>query len=165
MKRKKYTLKQKAAVLTLIENKMSRHEIEREYGIIEQEILIQIRTCRRHGLAITSNQIIAYTIKITGYDFKNTFNAYVCWVKRFLKRHNLTIRKCSHIGQKIDGDYENQTYIFLSSCIKERIDNHIDDNIECLINVDETPCYIENLSKDTIDLKGVKKVEIITYGK
>ena len=110
---------------------MSRHEIEREYGIrksikdwesqkdkiinsvkknsfrlegggrktctkdIEQEILIWIHTCRRHGSAITSNQIIVYAIKIIGYDFKNTFNAYVCWVKLFL-RHNLTIRKCTH---------------------------------------------------------------------
>jgi len=59
----------------------------------------------------------------------------------------------------------NQTYKFLRNCINERIDNHIDDNIECLINVDETPCYIENPSKETIDIKGVKKVEIITYGK
>ena len=33
MKRKKYTLKQKAAVLSLIENNMSRHEIERDDGI------------------------------------------------------------------------------------------------------------------------------------
>lgn len=34
-----------------------------------------------------------------------------------------------------------------------------------LINVDETPCYIENTSKGTINIKGVNKVDIITYGK
>ena len=37
-KRKKYTLKQKAAVLNLIENKISRHEIERDYGINRKSI-------------------------------------------------------------------------------------------------------------------------------
>ena len=79
---------------------MSRHEIERDYGInrksikdlefqkdkninsvkknsfwlevevekkdIEEEILIWFHTCRRNGLAITSNQINAYAIKNTG---------------------------------------------------------------------------------------------------
>ena len=125
---------------------------------IEQEILSQFHTYRRHGLAIISNQIIAYAIKITGYDFKNSYNAYICWVKRFLKRNNLTIRKCSHIGQKVNGDIENITYKFLRTCIKERIDNNIDDNIECIVNIDESPCYIENPSKETIDIKGVKKV-------
>ena len=80
-------------------------------------------------------------------------------------KKNLTIRKCSHIGQKINGDIENITYIFLRKRIKERIDNIIYDNIECIVNLDETPCYIENPSKETINIKDVKKVEIITYDK
>ena len=200
-KRKKYTLKQKAAVLNLIENKISRHEIERGYGInrksikgweskkdqilnslkkklidyqvedeklisqiLNKKFLIWFHTCRRHDLVITSNQIIVYEIKITGYTFKNSQNAYICWVKRFLKRNNLTIRKSSHIEQKINVDIENITYIFLRKCIKERIDNTIYDNIECIVNLDETSYYIENPSKEICYIKGVKKVEIITYG-
>ena len=31
--------------------------------------------------------------------------------------------------------------------------------------VDETFCYIENASKETIDIKIIKKVDIITYEK
>ena len=71
----------------------------------ESEILIWITTCRRYGIAISCNQIIAYAIKLLGKEFKFTYNAYRCWVKRFLHRHNLSIRCGSHLGQKIKGPY------------------------------------------------------------
>ena len=131
----------------------------------EEDIIIWINICRRQGLAITTNQIIAYAIKINGNDFKNTYNAYTCWVKRFLKRHNLVIRRASHMGQNISNNYENMTFQFLLNCIRVRKKSQITDNIECIVNVDETPCYLENPSKETIDIKGKKNIEIVTYGK
>lgn len=75
--------------------------------------------------AVSCNQIIAYGIKLNGKDFKLTYNAYRCWVKRFLKRHNLSIRKASHLGQKMDKDIQNLTYKFLLNCIKARIKTQI----------------------------------------
>ena len=60
---------------------------------IENEILFWINLCRRHGLAITCNQIIATNIKIIGEDFKESYIGYQCWVWRFLRRHNLVIGK------------------------------------------------------------------------
>ena len=41
LKRNKYTLKQKAAVLSLLENNMSRHEIERDYGITDFNLFVR----------------------------------------------------------------------------------------------------------------------------
>ena len=87
----------------------------------ESEILIWITTCRRNVIAISCNQIIAYAIKLLGKDFKFTYNSYQCWVRRFLQRHNLSIRQVSHLGQKIMGPYIN--------------------SISCIINVDETPIF------------------------
>ena len=77
----------------------------------ESEILIWLTTCRRYGIAISCNQIIAYAIQLIGKYFKFTYNAYQCWVKRFLQRHNLSIRLSSHLGQKIMGPYIDITYI------------------------------------------------------
>ena len=129
-----------------MENKISKHFIENEYGIarktlrewesnkdkikietnkkkfrlqgggrkpntvdIKQEILVWINTCRRHGIAISYKQVIAYAIKLFGLDFKSTYNSYICWIQRFLIRNNLSIRKISHEGQKITRNMENLT--------------------------------------------------------
>ena len=202
IKKNKFTIEEKQSVLTLLSYNISKHSIEKKFGIdrktirgweakreeimnednkkayrlkgagrhpitkdIENEILIWINTCRRNGVAVSCNQIIAYGIKLNGKDFKLTYNAYRCWVKRFLKRHNLSIRKASYLGQKMDKDIQNLTYKFLLNCIKTRIKTQINDDIHCLVNVDETPCYLENPSKDTVDIKGKKQIDIITYGK
>ena len=123
----------------------------------ESEILIWLTTSRRYGIAISCNQIIAYAKKLIGKDFKFTYNAYQCWVKRFLQRHNLSIRRASHLGQKIMGPYINITYKFLINCIQKRKENKILDDISCIINVDETPIFFENPTKDTVDIKDKKK--------
>ena len=45
---------------------------------IENEILFWINTCRRKGLTVSCNQVIAYAIKLFGRDFKNSYNSYRC---------------------------------------------------------------------------------------
>ena len=69
------------------------------------------------------------------------------------------------MGQNISNNYENMTFQFLLNCIRVRKKSQITDNIECIVNVDETPSYLENPSKETIDIKGEKNIEIVTYGK
>ena len=76
-----------------------------------------------------------------------TYDAYRCWVKRFLLRHNLSILKASYLKQKMGKDIQNLTYKFLLQCINARIKTQINDDIRCIINEDETPCYLENLLK------------------
>jgi hypothetical protein len=46
----------------------------------------------------------------------------------------------------------------------QKKETKIEDDTDCIINVDETPCYLENPSKETVDIKE-KKIEILTYGK
>ena len=85
------------------------------------------------------------------------------WVKRFLLRHNLSIRKASHLGQKMGKNIQNLADRFLLQCINARKKTQINDDIRCIINVDETPCYLENSSKDIVDIKGKKQIDIINH--
>ena len=39
-------------------------------------------------------------------------NANFCWCKRFLKKHNFTLRKISHMGQSLPNDYEKKIILF-----------------------------------------------------
>ena len=84
---------------------------------------------------------------------------------RFLKRNNLNIRKDSHLGQKVPKNMQNLTYKFLNEIIKARKDSEVYDNISLIVNVDETPCHLENPLTETVDIKGKKKIEIVTYRK
>ena len=124
-----------------------------------------INTCGRNGFAVSCTQIIAYAVKLTGNYFKESLNAYRCWVYRFLKRNNLNIRKDSHLGQKVPKNMQNLTYKFLNEIIKARKDSEVYDNISLIVNVDETPCHLENPLTETVDIKGKKKIEIVTYRK
>ena len=110
-------------------------------------------------MAFLCAQIIAYTIKLTGNDFKKSLNAYRCLVYRFLKRNNLSLRKSSHLGQKIPNNMQNLTYKFLNEIIKARKDSEVYDKISLIVNVDETPCYLENPLTETIDIKGKKHIK------
>lgn len=64
------------------------------------------------------------------------------------------------MGQNISNNYENMTFQFLLNCIRVRKKSQITDNIECIVNVDETPSYLENPSKETIDIKGKKILKL-----
>lgn len=79
-----------------------------------------------------------------------------------MKRHKLSIKKVCHIIQCLPKDYENIIYKFLLESIQKK-EAKIKDDTDWIINIDETPYYSENPSKETI-LKE-KKIEILTYGK
>ena len=66
-----------------------------------------------------------------------TYNAYRSWVKRFLLRHNLSISKASHLEQKIWNYIKNLTYKFLLQFINGKITTQINDDIRCIIKVDQ----------------------------
>ena len=109
---------------------------------IDEDILIWLNTCRRSSIAISCNQIIACGIKLNGADFKLTFNAYKCWVHRFLISHKLIIWKACHIGQCLPKDYENKIYKFLLECDQKK-ETKIEDDTDCIINIDENSLLFE----------------------
>lgn len=125
--------------------------------------MIYINICRRNDISVSCFQIIAYAIKLYGGDIKETIKAYKCWVHRFLSLHNLSIRKVSHIGQKVPKDLQNITYRYLNKIMNAGKITKIEDNIELIINVDETHCYLDNPSTEKVDIKGKKNIEITFF--
>lgn len=84
---------------------------------------------------------------------------------QILDSHNLSIRKVSDIGQKAPNNLQNITYGYLNQIINAGKITKIEDNIELIINVDQTPCYLENPSTLKLDIKGKKNIEIVSFGK
>ena len=80
-----------------------------------------------------------------------------------MRKYNLKIIKSTHIGQPLPENAIELVYSFLYNTINERRYLCIeDDEIERIINCDETALYLENPSTKTIDIKGNKKIIVNT---
>lgn len=84
-----------------------------------------------------------------------------------IKKNNITLRKATHLGQPLPEDSYDKMYDFIYKIIKLRKKLEIlddTDNINRIINVDETPVFLELIPDKTYNLKGAKEVIIDTKG-
>ena len=80
------------------------------------------------------------------------------WLFNFCRRHELTIRKITHVGQEDNRTPEEKREIAIEHLARtEKIT--IEYNAEMIFNMDETPVYIDMLNSTTISFKGEKNVE------
>lgn len=100
-------------------------------------------------------------------SFSNkTLNAKLQWAYRYIKRYNLSIRRISHKGQAIPETKEIIKNKFFDEIInKSKEVGIIEDEDYRVLNMDETPCYLEMGFDTTIDFKGKKEIEIETFGR
>ena len=84
------------------------------------------------------------------------------WSYLFLRRHGFSIRRISHVCQFIPRDSSELKTKFINDIINARKNLYIDylEN-EKVINMDETPCYLDMNMDTTIDFQGNKNIEII----
>ena len=127
----------------------------------EENILNWILYNRKLGVAITAKAIIAYTTKIIPEFKEKNLISLNNWFYRFMKRHNLVIRYASHLGQKyprgtIDNIYN--IYNFFHEVISKRRELLIDDNnLDLLVNCDETAVFFESPERKNYMFKGDKR--------
>jgi hypothetical protein len=97
---------------------------------------------------------------------KKKTNTKLRWAYRFLKRNGFSIRRITHLGQIIPTDNNDIKTKFIADIIKARkdLDISFNDNSR-IINMDETPCFIDMYYDTTIDFTGNKHIEIQTLGK
>ena len=83
-----------------------------------------------------------------------------------MRRHGFLIRRVSHVGQFIPREASELKIKFINEIIESRKNNYIDylEN-EKVINMDETPCYLDMNMDITIDFQGNKNIEIINSGR
>ncbi len=82
------------------------------------------------------------------------------WDYSFLKRHVFTVRRISHQGQTIPKENKDVKAKFINKVIKilKNLNIQCDDNAR-IINMEETPLFLELNYSTTIDFVGKKNVE------
>ena len=94
----------------------------------ENEIINFIDENRKYNIAVTTFMVISKIISLyKDFNLKSK-HAQLLSVYKFLKRHNLSIRKSSHLGQPLWDDAKNQYYSFLYETVQKRKLYHILDN-------------------------------------
>ena len=87
----------------------------------------------------------------------------ISWNRRFAKRNNLSIRRVTHAEQKTTKCQEKKTEILMEyiknlNCLAINYD-------ECvIINMDETPFYLDSVPHTTLENIGTRQIDILTTG-
>ena len=90
-----------------------------------------------------------------------SFNANKKLLYRILKKNNITLRKATHLGQPLPDNSFDKVYNFIYEVINKRKKLSIFDdnnNLDRLINIDETPVFLELVNDKTYEVKGAKNV-------
>ena len=121
---------------------------------VKPQIVQFIISMNKEGINAYTSNIIAELIRLkTEYSLKNYINSEL-WCHNYRKRHNLSIRT-THVGQPIPDAINDLIYIYLRKIIEMRNKYQIND-LNCFINVDETPVYMEMIGNTTIAKKWIK---------
>lgn len=132
----------------------------------ELKIKLWIIECRKQLCPISTKSLVAYASKMKeDFNIKH-INVKLRWAYRFLKRYGFSIRRITHLGQFIPRLHSEIKKKFIENIISARKKLNIDfDQNDRIINMDETPCYLDMNYETTIDFRGQKNIEIQTSGR
>ena len=69
---------------------------------------------RKQGIAISTTEIRLQAILIAKQKKIDDYKGSVSWAYAFLQRNDLSIRRCTHIAQKLSEDHEDKLLEFFS---------------------------------------------------
>ena len=165
--------REKKNSLLKVENKENSFRCNRTIGLHtffteseEIEIIKWIAEMRSKGYAVSTKSLICFAGKINPKFKEKKLHQQLNWAYRFLKRKGFSIRRVSHIGQKVPKERNIIKSKFITEIINLRKDMSIlyEDNFR-ILNMDETACFLDMTNNTTIDYKGNKNIELLTTGK
>jgi len=126
-------------------------EIELETWIIDQ---------RKESRRVSTINIQMRAKQIANEKCILNFKASHCWINRFMKRRNLSVRAVTSLGQKLPQDWKEKMAAF-----KLFVEQNIQGiELQQIGNMDEVPMSFDMPSNFTIDKKGSENIKISTTG-
>lgn len=134
-----------------------------KYPELEQELFNYIVDKRKQGYCVSTTQVRLKALDLAkSMAGTSDFKASVKWTYGFFRRHLLSIRRRTHIAQKLPEDYEEKLVEFQKFVIKMRKQN--DYELSQIGNAGQTPLTFDIPYDTSIDVKGTKSVNIKTTG-
>ncbi len=97
---------------------------------------------RRNNLTVSTKSLISYASSLKDNFSNNNLAAKLKWAYRFIKRKGLSIRRVSHLGQRIPEDKNIIANKFRENVINKRRELNIEEDEDYrVINMDETAFF------------------------
>jgi len=140
-------------------------------GDLEEHLIAIIDAMRERNLRVTCKAIqlkarelyascTASEASVPGSS--RSFVASRGWLRRFLKRWDLSVRRKTTVGQRLPADIIDKVVRFIIGTRKRRIKHKY--SLSGIGNMDETPVWMDMPGDTTITRTGVKSVPILTTG-
>ena len=114
-------------------------------GLVEEKL-----SCRLKGRAV---------VRRTGID---NFKVSASWAYRFMGRHGLSVRRRTHIAQRLRDDVDEKTRLFQQFIIEHR--HQHDYPLSRIGNADQTLLTIDIPRASSVATKGSKTLSVTTTG-
>lgn len=155
--------KQKERLQNMPRTKMANRGSAAHWPELEREVLVWVTDRRLRGYGLSTTELRLKALHLAKQNDANAqFRASVDWAHAFMTRSDLSIRRRTHIAQKLPSDFEDQLTKFQSFIINLRKKHHY--SLSQIGNADQTPLTFDMPSGTTIDQKGAKTVTIKTTG-
>ena len=154
--------KNKDRLMKMLRTKQADRGLMAQFPEIESHLLEWVTDRRRQGIAVSTMEarlqarIIAQKLRVTN------FGGSVKWVYAFMRRNNLSVRRRTHISQKLPEDNEEKLMQFQRYIIRAR--NDVDYELSQIGNADQTPLTFDIPYSTSINATGAKTVTINTTG-
>jgi hypothetical protein len=132
-------------------------EIEEElYNWIVNKRVIEKRSISYYDMRERTKYLIKRCADQSLYE---KFKISNCWLNNFMERYHLSVRAPTHKAQENSKRHQEKVQIISNYLIElTKITNQYPP--EMILQMDETPTYIDMLANRTVDIKGTKTVEL-----
>jgi hypothetical protein len=139
------------------------------YPDMEEALVAWIEKMRAEGITVSGRAIKLQGQKLLddmyhpGIEGDHVFQFSNGWLNRFIKRHNLTSRAITSIGQKVPENAKQLAESYFEFLNQQFAQHHYEHKF--IGGMDETPVWFDLPNSHTYDLRGVKSVKAKTTGK
>jgi hypothetical protein len=135
-----------------------------KYPVLEDELLTYLEVLRNDGIAVTHDMLqlcareLAKSHNISDNEFKTSRG----WLRRFMKRKGLSLRRRMTLCQKLPRDFTDNVINFHRDVIRMREEHSY--LLSQIGNADQTSAFFDVPRNTSIEKQSVQSVTIKTTG-
>jgi hypothetical protein len=128
---------------------------------VDDKLLEWVLKQRELHLPVTTTMLLSHA-KLEIALHNPAFKASVGWSRKFIRRHNLSLRARTSVAQQLPSDLEDKLLEF-TDYVQDIQSGH-NFLLRLVRTMDETPLYFDMVPNRSLDLKGVRTVRVRTTG-
>jgi len=132
------------------------------YADIEEKLISWFQEHRSAGVRVTGKSLKQEALRLHRLNGSQSFKASQGWFAKFKKRHDISFRRTTHVSQHSAAITDDKIDKFLHYIIRLRRLRQYEDRD--ILNMDETPVWLEMPGKSTLNARGAKEVSVSSTG-